>query len=158
TALAEYDVAMHREHVLAYGGYDPGVACSLWLAWTLALLGRLDEAAARTHEGLEIARRIADPFPLAWAPFAARLTQQFFGDWIAVERSSADAIEIADEHGFPYIRGMATVNRGWALVVQGQAATGFPLVRDGIAAVDATGARLMRPAYLAMLAAADTLD
>ena len=157
-ALRDYEPAMHREHVLAYGGYDPGVACSLWLAWTLALLGRLDEAANRHRQGLEIASRVTDSFSLAWAQYAAGVSQQFFGDWAASETSSAKAARLAEEHGFPHVLGMATVNRGWALIMQGRAAVGIPLLRDGVAAVDATGARLLRPAYLAMLAAADAME
>jgi DNA-binding winged helix-turn-helix (wHTH) protein/tetratricopeptide (TPR) repeat protein len=158
SALAEYDPAMHREHVLGYGGYDPGVACSLWLAWTLALLGRLDEAATRDREGLEIARRVTDPFSLAWAHYAAGVTQQLFGDWSASEAASAEAARVAEEGGFPHVLGMATVNRGWALVMQGNAAAGAPVLREGVAAVEATGARLVRPAYLAMLAVAGTFE
>ena len=157
-ALIEYDLATHREHVLAYGGYDPGVACSLWLAWTLAFLGRLDEAVARNREGLEIAQRVSDPFSLAWAHYACGTTQQFFADWPAAEASSGEAMRLAEQHGFPHVLGMATVNHGWALIMQGKAELGIPVLRNGVAAVDATGACLVRPAYLAMLAAADAIE
>ncbi len=157
-ALREYDPAAHREHLHVYGGYDPGVACSLWLAWTLALLGRLDDAAARDADGLERARGLGDPFSLAWAHQSAGVTQQLFGDWAASERCSAEAARLAEEHGFPHVLGMATVNHGWARVMQGDAAGGIPMLRDGVAAVDATGARLVRPMYLGMLAAADLME
>jgi hypothetical protein len=40
-ALREYDPAAHQWHALLYGGYDPGVACAMWLAWTLAMQGEL---------------------------------------------------------------------------------------------------------------------
>jgi tetratricopeptide (TPR) repeat protein len=66
-ALAEYDPATHGEHIRVYGGYDPGVACSMWLGWTFALLGRLEEAAVRVREGVDLARRLAHPFSLAGA-------------------------------------------------------------------------------------------
>jgi DNA-binding winged helix-turn-helix (wHTH) protein/tetratricopeptide (TPR) repeat protein len=158
SALVAYDPATHREHALGYGGYDPGVACSLWLAWTLAQLGRLDEAVARDREGLEIARRLTDTFSLAWAHYAAGVTRQFFGDWAASEAASAEGARLAEEGGFPHVLGMATVNRGWALVMQGNAAAGVPVLRDGVAAVEATGARLVRPAYLGMLTLADVLE
>lgn len=157
-ALADYDPAAHREHMRVYGGYDPGVASSLWLAWSLALLGRLDEAAARDREGLELARRLGDPFSLAWAHHAVGVSHQVFGDWAASEAASVEAARLAAEHGFPHVLGMATANQGWALVMQGKAAIGISTLRDGVATVAATGAALVRPQYLGMLAAADALE
>ena len=84
-ALRDYDPATHRQHILVYGGYDPGVACSLWLAWTLALQGELDEAAARDREGLALAHRHGELFSLAWAYYGVGVSQQLFGDWAASE-------------------------------------------------------------------------
>lgn len=158
TALRVYDPATHREHALEYGGYDPGVACSLWLAWTLALMGRLDEAAARDHEGLARARQLTDPFSLAWACHGAAVSQQMFGDWRRSEALANEAVHLATDHGFSYVLGMATVDQGWALIMQRNAAAGIPVLRRGVAAVEATGARLVRPSYLGMLAAADAME
>lgn len=42
--------------------------------------------------------------------------------------------------------------QGWSLVMQGGAATGLAAMRRGIAAVEAMGARIERPMFLAMLA------
>ncbi len=157
-ALRDYEPSMHHRHVTVYGGYDPGVACSMWLAWALALRGRLDEAVRLDADGVALARRHGDAFTLAWALHGAGVTQQLFGDWAASERSAAEAVALAEEHGFPHVRGMALVNRGWGLVMLGQPATGIPILRDGVAAVDATGARLIRSTYLAMLAAVATFE
>jgi adenylate cyclase len=158
TALLDYDPATHRAHALVYGGYDPGVACSFWLAWTLALMGRLDEAAARDREGLVLARDLGDAFSLAWACHAGAVSQQMFGDWPRSEALATEAVRLATEHGFSYVLGMATVDQGWALVMQKNAALGIPLLRQGVAAIEATGARLVRPSYLGMLAAADAIE
>jgi tetratricopeptide (TPR) repeat protein len=156
-ALRDYDTSMHREHIVDYGGYDPGVACSMWLAWTLAFTGRLEEAAARNREGLEIARRVDDPFSLAWAHHAAGLTHGIFGDWGDAESASAESVRIAEEHGFPHVLGMAKINRGWSLLMRGNPGVAIPMIYEGVAEVDATGAQLVRPAYLGMLAAADAV-
>lgn len=157
-ALRDYEPGTHAEQVRTYGGYDPGVACSFWLAWTLALQGRLAEVAAYDRGGLALAERHGDVFSLAWAHYAAGVTQQVFGDWATSEIASAESVRLAEEHHFPYVRGMALANRGWALIMLGKAATGIPVLRDGIAAVEATGARLLRASYLAMLAAADAIE
>jgi DNA-binding winged helix-turn-helix (wHTH) protein/tetratricopeptide (TPR) repeat protein len=158
TALRDYDPAAHRQHIVAYGGYDPGVACALWLAWALALQGDLEAAADRNREALELAHRHGEAFSLAWGHYGAGVSQQIFGDWGASEAASIEAERLAEEHGFPYIRGMATVNRGWALVMQGKTADGIPILRDGVALVDRTGAALGRGMYLAMLATAHVME
>jgi DNA-binding winged helix-turn-helix (wHTH) protein/predicted ATPase len=158
SALRDYTPDAHAMHIRVYGGYDPGVASSLWLAWTLGLMGRLEEAASRDCEGLALARCLGDAFSLAWAVHGAAVSQQLFGNWGASETLSAEALQIAEEHGFPHVRGMAMVNRGWALVMQGQTSTGIAILRDGVDAVDATGAQLMRPSYVGMLAIADALE
>jgi DNA-binding winged helix-turn-helix (wHTH) protein/tetratricopeptide (TPR) repeat protein len=157
-ALAAFDAATQGDHVLVYGGYDPGVACSFWLAWTLILMGRLDEVEALERAGLARARRLGDAFSLAWAHQALGVSRQLVGDWSACEASSAEAVRLAEEHGFPYVRGVARVSQGWALLMQRNPADGIPILRDGVAAVDATGAALVRPSYLAMLAAADAIE
>lgn len=93
-ALRDYDPATHRQHILVYGGYDPGVACSLWLAWTLALQGELDEAVARDRDGLALAHRHGESFSLAWAYQGAGVSQQLFGDWAASATASAEAVRL----------------------------------------------------------------
>jgi DNA-binding winged helix-turn-helix (wHTH) protein/tetratricopeptide (TPR) repeat protein len=157
-ALAEYDPAMHGEHMRVYGGYDPAVACAMWLGWTLAPLGRLDEAVQRARDGIDLARRLAHPFSLAWAHYAIGAFDLIFGDYPGAATANAEAERLAEEHGFPYVLGMATANRGWAMIMQGDRAAGIPILRDGVAAVDATGAALLRPQYLGMLAAADAME
>jgi DNA-binding winged helix-turn-helix (wHTH) protein/tetratricopeptide (TPR) repeat protein len=157
-ALADYDPATHRQHILVYGGYDPGVACALWLAWVRALQGEMDDAAIRNSDGLALARHHAELFSLAWAYYGTSVSQQIFRDWPASEDAAAEAARLAEEHGFPYVLGMAMINRGWALMMQGKTAAGVPMLRDGVARVDRTGAALVRPSYLGMLAAADAME
>jgi hypothetical protein len=149
-ALAEYDPAMHGEHMRVYGGYDPGVACSMWLGWTLSLLGRLEEAAIREREGVELARRLAHPFSLAWAYCATGAFKMMFGDYVdprpppsrrSACRGARLPVRARDGNGEP----------GMAVIMQGNPAAGIPILREGVAAVDATGAALVRPQYLGML-------
>jgi hypothetical protein len=53
---------------------------------------------------------------------------------------------------------MATINRGWSLLMLGKREVGSALLRHGVALVDRTGAALARPSYQAMLAVADVLE
>src|SRR6185369_16758512 len=157
-ALRDYDPATHRQHILVYGGYDPGVACLLWMAWTLALQGELDEAAAKARAGLALAQQHGELFSLAWAYYGVGIAEQLFGNWPDSETAAGEAARIAEEHGFPHVLGMATLVRGWALMMQGRMEDGTTLLREGIATVERTGAALVRPSYLAMLAAADVVE
>jgi DNA-binding winged helix-turn-helix (wHTH) protein/tetratricopeptide (TPR) repeat protein len=157
-ALAAYDSESHAEHLRVYGGYDPGVACTMWLGLTLALLGRLEDAAACDRQGFERAQRLSDPFSLAWGYYATCVAKQFFGDWAASERDAAEAARLSEEHGFPHTLAIATASLGWARIMQGSMQAGIPMLREGVAAVDATGAKLVRPQYLSMLAAVDAIE
>jgi DNA-binding winged helix-turn-helix (wHTH) protein/tetratricopeptide (TPR) repeat protein len=157
-ALQAYDPASHRRHILAYGGYDPGVACSLWLSLTLTLQGELEAGAARAREGHAFAHRHGEAFSLAWAYYGVAVSQQLLSEWVASEAASAEAVRLAEEHGFPYVLGMATVNRGWALIMQHKIDAGAAMLRDGVTMVERTGAALLRPSYLGMLAAAHVFE
>jgi tetratricopeptide (TPR) repeat protein len=152
TALRAYDPAAHHWHALLYGGYDPGVACGTWLAWTLAMQGELDAAADRMREAVALAERHGDAFSLAWAHYGEGVSRQFRHEWAASEAASAKGARLAEEHGFPYVMGIATVNQGWAMLNQGNP-EGIAIVRRGVAIVDRTGAALGRANYLGLLGA-----
>ena len=49
---------------------------------------------------------------------------------------------------------MGTILRGWALAEQGQGEEGIAQIRQGLAALRATGAEVVRPYFLALLAEA----
>jgi DNA-binding winged helix-turn-helix (wHTH) protein/tetratricopeptide (TPR) repeat protein len=157
-ALREYAPSTHRQHILVYGGYDPGVACELWLAWTLAMQGELDAAKSHGRDGMALAHQHGESFTLAWAYYGDGVLQQLLRDWAASEAASAEAVRLSEEQGFPHVLGMATVNRGWALMMQGDRETGIAGLREGIAMVERTGASLVRPSYLGMLGVALAME
>jgi len=157
-ALRDYDPSTHALHAHGYGGYDPGVACAIWMALTLAYMGCLDDALKQERAGLARARALNDAFTLAWACHGAAVSRLHFGDWHGAQALAAEAVGLAEEHGFPYTFGMAAINQGWASIMLGQGANGIVTMRRGFAAVEATGAALMRPAYLRMLATADAIE
>ena len=61
---------------------------------------------------------------------------------------------LSREQGFPYWLGLGTIRRGWALAAQGQGAEGVEQIRQGLAVWRATGADLVLPWFLALLAEA----
>src|SRR5262249_23655805 len=72
---------------------------------------------------------------------------------VVQERAEA-AITLSTEQGFALESAWATSLRGWALAEQGQWKEGIAQMRQGLAALQITGAEWGRPYLLALLAAA----
>jgi predicted ATPase len=74
---------------------------------------------------------------------------------VSVVQTQADALlTLAAARGFPQHAAYGTYWRGWALAMQGQDEAGLALLRQGLAAVVATGNELSRPRCLLLLAEA----
>src|SRR5262249_44339810 len=71
-----------------------------------------------------------------------------------VQESAEMALTVCNEQGYAYYLSWATIMQGWALTSLGQGEAGITRMRDGMAAMQATGAALRRPYYLALLATA----
>jgi predicted ATPase len=69
-----------------------------------------------------------------------------------VHEHAAVAVVLPTEQGFPLWAAMGTSLRGWALAMQGQGEEGLVQVRQGIAALRATGAALWVPYFCTVLA------
>jgi predicted ATPase len=64
------------------------------------------------------------------------------------------ATRLATEQGLPYWGAWGTVLGGWAVAMQGGGEEGMAQIRQGVAAYRATGAALLCPYFLALLAEA----
>ena len=62
------------------------------------------------------------------------------------------AIALSTEQGFPLYAALGTIMRGWALAMQSQGRAGMAQVRQGIAALRATGAALWVSYFCTVLA------
>jgi DNA-binding SARP family transcriptional activator/predicted ATPase len=151
--IAFYSPQQHRAPSFIYTT-DPGVACRFWSAWALWLLGQPDQAVQRSDEAIALARQLAHPFSLAFALFTGAALHQFRREPEATRQMAEAAITLSAEHGFPFFNGLGLVFQGWALAEQNQPAAGIELMRNGIAAAQATGAQIGMPHMLALLAEA----
>jgi predicted ATPase len=152
-ALALYKPRQH--HTLAFrSGQDPGVACRSYAAWSLCLLGYLDQARERNADALALAREYTHAHTLVWSLGFAASFHQLCREGQAAQEHAEAAMVFASEHGFPIWTAWGTILRGWALAEQGQAEEGIRQMRQGMAAWQATGAGLWWPHFLAMLAEA----
>jgi class 3 adenylate cyclase/predicted ATPase len=133
-------------------GQDPGVACRTFAAQTLWLLGYPAQALIGLHKALALAHELLHPFSLAFAWCRAAHAYQLRRDVPAVAEHAEAAVTLATEQGFTQWVALGTSLRGWALALQGQGEAGLALVRQGIAAWQATGAVIAVPFLYTLLA------
>jgi predicted ATPase len=146
-----YDRRDHATHTrllgVAYGVLSPGFAShALWH------LGCSDQALERSRQALGRAEELADPFSRAIALAYDATLQQFCGARDAVEEQAAAVIAVSTEYGFPYYLAWGTILHGWAVAERGQVERGIAQVREGLAAMRATGCDFRRSYYLSLLA------
>jgi predicted ATPase/class 3 adenylate cyclase len=160
-AIALYDPQQHHAHAFRYGE-DPGVVCRAYASVTLWWLGYPDQALQRSHEALTLARELAHPYSLGYALFWAALLHQFRGEGQLTHERAEALIGLATEQGFALWIAGGTVMRGWALsqrsqepgAGQRQGEEGRAQIHQGLAAWGATGAKVIRPYGLTLLAEA----
>jgi predicted ATPase len=147
------DPAAQRALVLRYGEV-PGVRCLGIAAWTLWCLGYPAQALRRSQEALALAQALAHPPSLAMAQHCAAVVHHRRREVPAVQARADALLTLATAQGFPLFVGFGTCWRGWALAVQGQGEAGLAQLREGLAALLATGQALVRPLCLVLLAEA----
>ena len=152
-ALALYTFRPNQSSSLVYGvPADLGVFSLCFLAHTLWHLGYPDQARSKIDEALALAERLADPFSLALGRAYEAMLYQFRRDANRVQASTQMTISLCKEQGFAYYLAWGTLMQGWALQEQGHDEPGMAQIREGLAALRATGAELRLPYYLALLA------
>jgi predicted ATPase len=151
--IALYDPQQHRTSAFLYGE-DAGVMCHIYAAWTLWYLGYPDQALARCQEAVTLAQQRAHPFSLSFALSMAAMFHQFRREMPAAQEYAESTISLATEQGFLHWRAFSSILRDSALAQQGQAKEGIEQLHQGLTAWRATGAELLRPYFLALLAEA----
>ncbi|MEE8549941.1 MAG: adenylate cyclase, partial [Gemmatimonadota bacterium] len=149
-----YDPERHAALAFRYGGFDPGVTVLAHLAWTLWLLGDVEQAVVRADQAQALIRRLDNAYTRARSLYWDAILRQFVGDWEAVRAQADKAIEMAAEQGFALVQAAGTILLGWTQVHEGHGAEGARQIRQGVDAYRATGAGLSLPHYLAALAEA----
>jgi len=152
SAITLYDPDRHRPLIFRYG-YDAGVACLSYAAWTLWHLGYSDQALKRSYEALVLAQKLSHPLNLAHAELFVGVLHQYRWEVRAAQEKAESVIAHSAEHGLTDYWAWATGLRGWAMAQQGRSEEGIAQLREGLAAFSATEA-LLRPYFLCLLAEA----
>jgi predicted ATPase len=135
-------------------GEAPGLRCLFTAANALWCLGYPTQAMRRSHESLALAQDVAHPYSLAVTRHRAAFLHYRCREVQAVQEQADALLTLATVQGFPTLVGFGTCWLGWALAQQGQGETGLAQLRQGLAAVMATGQMLSQPLCLLLLAEA----
>ena len=153
TAFSLYRPERDRTLAIRYG-YDAGVICLPHVAWTLWQLGFPDQALKRGNETNALCQGLSHPFSLANAGVLVSFLHQYRREARAAKENAEIAIALSAEHGYPDRLAYATSLRGWAMSEQGRNEEGIAQIREGLAALRATGTEMFRPYLLCLLAEA----
>ena len=153
TAASLYRPDEHRDSALHYG-VDIGVSVFAMLPWVLWHRGYPDQSARAADRALAYSRELGHAHTLSQAFWFAGVAAVFARDVATVHACSNDCVALASEHGFAYWAALSRTLQGWADAQSGEATTGIALIRDGVAACEATGSRGNTPFFLTLLAEA----
>jgi tetratricopeptide (TPR) repeat protein len=134
-------------------GTDQAVNVLSFAAWNLWALGHPDAALARAHEAATLARRLDDPFSLAFALYFATALHWIRRDVAMQRERAAEVVALSETQGFPLWLGLGRVLHAAARVVSGDAGA-LPDILDGMALASETGSQAGAPGLFAILAEA----
>jgi len=146
-----YVPAYHRTLVVHHGP-DLGVFVRCYVAHSLWLLGAPEQALAQMHEAHTLAQELSHPYSLAYALLQMTRLYQWRRDVPAILTWTETLMALSIEHGFEQFLSHGRLWHGWALVAQGQGDEGLDQMRQSLTAYLATGAAILRPYFLALLA------
>jgi class 3 adenylate cyclase/predicted ATPase len=150
TAVSLYRPDEHRDSALGYG-QDIGVNAFIQLSLALWHRGYADQSARAADRALALSRELGHANTLAFALLQAGMAAVFARDVATACAYSNDCVTLASEHGFALWAACGRILQGWADAQKGEATMGIARIRDGMVAVEATGARLRTPLHLALL-------
>jgi predicted ATPase len=151
TAASLYRPDEHRDSAFRYG-QDIGVSAFVQLSSALWHHGYPDRSARTADRALALSRELGHAHTLSQALYFAGRAAVFARNVATVHAYSNDCVALASEHGFPQWAAWSRILQGWADAQKGEATTGIALIRDGLAASEATGARAYTPQFLTLLA------
>ncbi len=149
--MSLYDPKQHRSHTMRYG-FDLGVTCQLYATLVLWHLSYPDQALQQSHAAQALARQLAHPYSQVFALYFSGFLHQFRREAQRSQALSEALLALSCEQGFAFRMAGGTILRGWALAIQGRQEEGVAQMRHGFTAYEITGAMLIRPYWLALLA------
>jgi class 3 adenylate cyclase/predicted ATPase len=150
TALS-LDQPDSRSHTFLSPGHNFAIA-SLWLAFTLGLLGYPEQASRHAGAGLRAARELSNPHTLAHALALACRYHSVLGEIAALHQATEELAALAAEHRFPFYAAAAQIYRGWVLSAGHDVAHGIEVLWEGMATFMDLGSMSLGPYFSARIA------
>jgi predicted ATPase len=125
-----------------------------YLAFTLTILGYVNQGRSRLHEGLRDARERGHAHTLALVLLWAAKVEFAICSPNTARQYAEEVLSISKEYGFSLWLGWANTDEGEALTALGRPQEGLTLIADGLAMCRATEATLFSPSILSALAEA----
>jgi len=142
-----------RDHALTYvySGHDPGVCCRSFSALIQCLYGHPDRSLELCREALNLAQEVEHPLTTALAQWAYSYAHILRREPEPARRWAEQEIAVCEQYLLPLLLSQGTFQLGWALAELGDLDEGIARMRDGLAAIDVTGAEVGLPYFLALL-------
>lgn len=152
--LAWYDEERQRRGAGLQVVHDAQMVCLSLAVPTWWFLGYAEQAQRYCDQILTLARQLGTPFDQALALYCAANLAHLEGHSAVAQQQAEALIALATEQSFPFWAASGIMLRGWAVVTQHRQDEGLTLLQQGLAAYRATGAVMVLPHYLGMLAEA----
>ncbi len=142
-----------RDHSLTYvySGHDPGVCCRCFSALVQCLHGHPDRSLQICREALNLAEELEHPLTTALAQWAYSFAHILRHEPEPARYWAEREIQVSQQYLLPLLLSQGTFQLGWALAALGDLDAGIARMRDGLAAISATGAEMGMPYFLALL-------
>ena len=152
-ALSLYDPISH-DSLGHQTGSHPHVVAQAYLGIFLLCLGFPDHGSAQSTVAIAEARRLAYSPSLASALMIGAMVLSIAGENGALDERADELVIVATEQGVPWWATVGTIYRGWVKAKNGDVAEGISLLRSGLAAYRASGAELLMPHHITLIAKA----
>jgi predicted ATPase/DNA-binding winged helix-turn-helix (wHTH) protein len=136
------------------GGLRPRIASRIWLVRALWVMGYADQAQQCSQEAMAEARQTMHAPSSAYAEYFAALLSQHRRDAAGTQAHADALMAFAAAQGLMHRIEQGRILRGWALAMQGDAASGVQHITQGLAGQQNTGIKTGTPYYLSLLAEA----
>ena len=152
-AVALHNPEQHTALAFQYGT-DPRTVCLLYETLALWVLGYPDQAQQKSRVALARAEEGARQYSLSLAVALnwTSLLHQLRGEAEVTHERAVAGIALAQQCGFPDWEMIGTIFRDWAVAAQSPNEAPVEQLQKVIAAWCATGAELLRPYFLGLLA------
>jgi DNA-binding winged helix-turn-helix (wHTH) protein/predicted ATPase len=132
--------------------HDPSAAGRSYAAWAHWLLGFPELARVESEAAVGLARGLDHPFSLAFALAFGAFVYQARRDVARTLERAEQTIAVCREYGFAMYLAVGQMFLGWTLAEQGRNAEGLQVMEQGLVDYGATGALLVQPYFLALIA------